>query len=42
MKHSIQHQVTIDGILYKTLEEKEFNAAVDFYFDVFLKGKYDS
>ena len=39
MNPPIQYEVTVNGILYKTLEERDFNATVDFYFDVFLKGK---
>ena len=39
MKHNIVHEEIVNGIVYKTIEDKDIDRAVDFYFDVFLKGK---
>ena len=39
MNHSIEHEVLIDGIIYRVLKEDDFDEALNFYFDVFLKGK---
>ena len=38
MNHSIEHEVLIDGIIYRVLKEDDFDEALNFYFDVFLKG----
>jgi hypothetical protein len=39
MKHSIQHFVNVDGIIYKTVDPGDVEKAVDFFFDVYLKGR---
>jgi len=39
MKHNIQHNEVINGILYKNLTEEYRLAIIDFYFDVFLKDE---
>ncbi len=39
MKHSIQHFVNVDGIVYKTVNPEDVENTVDFFFDVYLKGK---
>ena len=38
MRHKIEHQVIIDGFKYTMIDEKHMEQAVDFFFDVFLKG----
>ena len=38
MKHSIEHEVLIDGIIYRVLKEEDIDEALNFYFDVFLQG----
>jgi hypothetical protein len=38
-KHEIFHEEVVNGLVYRTLrDQEEVEAAVDFYFDVFLKG----
>ena len=39
MKHLIEHNVVINGLIYQNLTEDYKNDAIDFFFDVFLKGK---
>ena len=39
MKHEIKHQADIDGISYVNLTEAHIKDVIDFYFDVFLRGK---
>ena len=39
LKHKIIHEETVNGIIYKIIGEDEIEKALDFYFDVFLKGK---
>ena len=38
LKHKITHEETVNGIIYKIIGEDEIAKALDFYFDVFLKG----
>ena len=38
MKHHIEHENTIDSFKYTVINEEYFQKAVDFFFDVFLKG----
>ena len=38
LKHKIVHEETVNGIIYKIIGEDEIEKALDFYFDVFLKG----
>lgn len=42
MKHHITYEVNINGILYKNLTEEFRSEIIDFYFEVFLKGKCGS
>ncbi len=37
-KNNVKHEETVNGLVYRTLEELEIDKAVDFYYDVFLKG----
>ena len=37
-KNNVKHEETVNGLVYRTMEESEIEKAVDFYFDVFLKG----
>jgi hypothetical protein len=39
MKHSIKHEVNIDGIVYKILEEEDVDDAINFFFNFYFKGK---
>jgi hypothetical protein len=39
MKHSIKHEVNIDGIVYQILEEEDVDDAINFFFAFFFKGK---
>jgi hypothetical protein len=39
LKHKIAHEETVNGIVYKTIGEDQIEQAVDFYFEVFLKGE---
>jgi hypothetical protein len=39
MKHQIDYKVEIGSLVYTMLTEDYLQATVDFYFDVFLKGK---
>ena len=39
MKHDIKHHVNIDGINYVSLTEGYIKDVIDFFFDVFLRGK---
>ncbi len=34
----IDHEEVINGLVYRSIREDEVDMAVDFYFDVFLKG----
>lgn len=39
-KHQINHEEeALDGIVFRTLQENDLDKVVDFYFEVFLKGK---
>ncbi len=42
MKHNIVHEEIVNGIVYKIIEDKDIDSAIDFYFDVFLRGNYIS
>ena len=37
-RHHIEHEEVVNGLVYRTIKEDEVDKAVDFYFDVFLKG----
>jgi len=39
LKHQISHKEVVEGILYRTAQEKDFEEVLDFYFEVFLKGE---
>ena len=39
LKHKITHEETVNGIIYKIIGEDDSAKALDFYFNVFLKGK---
>ena len=39
MKHIINYEVSINDFLYKNLTEEYKVEIIDFYFDVFLKGR---
>ena len=37
-KHHIEHREVVNGLVYRAIEDEDVDKAVDFYFDVFLKG----
>ena len=39
MKHEIQYKRLINGLMYQSYSEDFKNQVLDFYYDVFLKGK---
>jgi hypothetical protein len=39
MQHSIEHEAQLGGIIYKILKEENVDESVDFFFDVFIRGK---
>ena len=42
LKHQIYHEALINGILFKTLQLQDFDKAIEFYFDVYLQGNWES
>ena len=39
MKHEIQYKRSINGLMYQSYSEDFKDQILDFYYDVFLKGK---
>ena len=39
MKHEIQYKRLINGLMYQSYSEDFKDQILDFYYDVFLKGK---
>ena len=37
-KYLVRHEETVNGIVYRTLNESDIERTLDFYFDVFVKG----
>jgi len=37
-KHSIEFHEEVNGIVYRVIKETDIPAAIDFFYDVFLKG----
>ena len=40
MKHVIDYKELINGLMYQSYSEAFREQIIDFYYDVFLKGKY--
>ena len=39
MKTAIQHEAEVNSFVYKILDHEFMDESVDFFFDVFLKGR---
>jgi hypothetical protein len=39
MKHTIEHEQEIDGIIYKIVKEEDVEGICDFYWNYFWPGK---
>ncbi len=37
-KYLVHHEETVNGIVYRTLNESDIERTLDFYFDIFVKG----